>query len=412
MKEKIIKISLFVVIFLLSSVISFSNIEATSGACSWHGGVNCAAGADWDGSVICNDGWRDSSVSFYSTDECYQEALCTSSELEFLLTKYGVIEKINEFTEQNTKIISLQNKITQLEIDRQKEIDNAYNRLAPMSSIEAEVREINRIYDSQKATLIIQLQAEINLASILEGEIDFAKSQVDIECKVLGYDRQQQEIIDRIKEQEKFLEELQASSCPANSYYSDGKCFCNEGYIASGNICITYTQSCQNQYGVNSYGDKNHCYCNTGYEWNSTKTACIQSVICPLNSTKINNICICNKGYQWNSSQTACIKIETSEKKEEPENITQEEKQTEQDQQKEQEFSQQNENEENEDSGNVLGFETQINNEVQEEINEEVEEQEQEVSISTVLASISSILETIFNTIKNFLYSIFHLFSQ
>lgn len=40
---------------------------ASSGACSGHGGVNCAAGPDSDGSVICNDGWRDSSVQYH----CY-----------------------------------------------------------------------------------------------------------------------------------------------------------------------------------------------------------------------------------------------------------------------------------------------------------------------------------------------------
>lgn len=34
------------------------------GACSHHGGVNCGAGPDSDGSVICNDGWRDSSVGY------------------------------------------------------------------------------------------------------------------------------------------------------------------------------------------------------------------------------------------------------------------------------------------------------------------------------------------------------------
>lgn len=239
-------------------------------------------------------------------------------------------------------------------------------------------------------------------------------------------------------------------SCPPNSTLIETNCICNEGYVASDNSCITYTQSCQNKYGINSYGDKDYCYCNVGYEWNSTKTTCIQSVICPLNSTKINNICICNEdyimrnnicitytedcirefgqnvwgtkgnnnsncycneGYQWNSSQTACIKVETLEKKEEPENIIQKEQQKEQNQQKEQENLQQNENEQNKESESVLSFETQINNEVQEETKEEIEEQKQESSISILLADISSILETIFNAIKNFLYSIFHLFS-
>lgn len=39
---------------------------AGNGACSWHGGVNCSSGSDLDGSVVCADGWRDSSVSFSS----------------------------------------------------------------------------------------------------------------------------------------------------------------------------------------------------------------------------------------------------------------------------------------------------------------------------------------------------------
>jgi hypothetical protein len=65
-------------------------------------------------------------------------------------------------------------------------------------------------------------------------------------------------------------------SCTKNSTLVGNQCFCNQGYIAIGNICITYTQNCQNKYGSNSYGDNNYCYCNNGYEWNSAKTNCIK----------------------------------------------------------------------------------------------------------------------------------------
>ena len=34
------------------------------GACSSHDGVNCSTGPDSDGSVICNDGWRNSTVKY------------------------------------------------------------------------------------------------------------------------------------------------------------------------------------------------------------------------------------------------------------------------------------------------------------------------------------------------------------
>lgn len=58
--------------FFLSLPITVSATTG-SGACSWHGGVNCNAGADWDGSVLCNDpGWKDSTVSY--EDVCATES--------------------------------------------------------------------------------------------------------------------------------------------------------------------------------------------------------------------------------------------------------------------------------------------------------------------------------------------------
>jgi hypothetical protein len=46
------------------------NTFATSGACSYHGGVNCSYGSTYYGNVMCNDGWINSSVSFYDAEEC------------------------------------------------------------------------------------------------------------------------------------------------------------------------------------------------------------------------------------------------------------------------------------------------------------------------------------------------------
>lgn len=63
-------------IFFTFSVIAATphSAFATSGACSGHGGVNCAAGSGTYGQVICNDGWQGSSVSYASMEEC-QSAL-------------------------------------------------------------------------------------------------------------------------------------------------------------------------------------------------------------------------------------------------------------------------------------------------------------------------------------------------
>jgi len=60
-------------IFIIGTALSLligEPVFATSGACSYHGGVDCSAGADYDGSVICNDGNRDSSVLYTNMESC------------------------------------------------------------------------------------------------------------------------------------------------------------------------------------------------------------------------------------------------------------------------------------------------------------------------------------------------------
>lgn len=70
MKKTISLLALWIV-FLGNSY----SVFATQGACSSHGGVNCSAGADIDGSVICNDGWDDSSVQYEDMEMCKEEVL-------------------------------------------------------------------------------------------------------------------------------------------------------------------------------------------------------------------------------------------------------------------------------------------------------------------------------------------------
>ena len=81
---------------ILISVFFYLPIQvfAVSGTCSWHGGVDCDAMADWDGSAICNDGWRDSSETFYSIQKCKTpHHLCTQEESNQIDQKYSLKEK-------------------------------------------------------------------------------------------------------------------------------------------------------------------------------------------------------------------------------------------------------------------------------------------------------------------------------
>jgi|GEM_PF-4138327 len=60
-------------ILILFCFVSFSTAvefaSASSGACSYHSGVNCSIGSTTDGNAVCNDG-TESSVSYVSMKEC------------------------------------------------------------------------------------------------------------------------------------------------------------------------------------------------------------------------------------------------------------------------------------------------------------------------------------------------------
>lgn len=58
------------ILIIFAFVFFFKMALAVEGTCSWHGGVDCSAGSDWDGSAICNDGWKDSSENYYSNTKC------------------------------------------------------------------------------------------------------------------------------------------------------------------------------------------------------------------------------------------------------------------------------------------------------------------------------------------------------
>ena len=89
------------------------------------------------------------------------------------------------------------------------------------------------------------------------------------------------------------------NSCPANSLLVGSSCVCNSGYAKVGSSCITYTQKCQNMYGINSYGDMQYCYCSTGYKFNTVGDTCIKKTTCPPYSSEVVDGCKCYDGYAF-----------------------------------------------------------------------------------------------------------------
>lgn len=76
-------------LLILLPTVSF----ATSGACSDHQGVMCSAGASSSGSVICNDGWVNSSVKYSDALECKDICLVTQDVYDNALKKSDKLTK-------------------------------------------------------------------------------------------------------------------------------------------------------------------------------------------------------------------------------------------------------------------------------------------------------------------------------
>lgn len=125
---------------------------AVEGTCSWHGGVNCSVGADWDGSAVCNDGWRDSSESYYSTVECKNThgTPCTSQEYETLKQKYNIdaqdrtikdlssqlysLDAMN--TKNSSQIITLSSQVQSLQSKLSSDMDSAWAECQALGAVE------------------------------------------------------------------------------------------------------------------------------------------------------------------------------------------------------------------------------------------------------------------------------------
>lgn len=218
----------------LATILSFLlplSAFATSGACSYHGGVNCSYGSDYDGSVICNDGWRNSSVSFYSMNEC-----------DAYVSKCYYPSGVGCTNEQDYA-------------NKQKECDG--------------IKILNSRYG------IIDQTAEnecINRLNQCRNDIDSYAVAVDSYNKCI-----QSESFPLIPTT-KVTSVYDPIGCPVNSTYKDGTCDCGlMVYSKRNNTCGTLYEYCAIEYGEHSKfqsfsGEQPHlivkCSCKDGYSLN------------------------------------------------------------------------------------------------------------------------------------------------
>jgi len=248
---------------------------ATSGACSSHAGVNCNAGADWDGSVICNDGWKNSSVKYSDMVECAEQPkyYCTPEQYNELQDKYSIASLVKQAQDINIDIANV-------DAEYEQAIINNRARVASAESINSRELLILRQWEIEKNALISSQNSILN-------QLNQGEKSVNYECSLLGE-------AEHYNQLSNFLTQLQSLNttnliCQENSYLVGDKCFCSDGYVVLNNKCVTYVAACQSKYGINSYGDKSFCYCTDGFGWNSERTACIKKTAINNKASKTNN---------------------------------------------------------------------------------------------------------------------------
>lgn len=77
---------LYISILVLSILTNPTISLATSGACSSHGGVSCSL-SNSSKSIICNDGWTDSSTSYNNLSECKNVQCDSNSVAAYAINK-------------------------------------------------------------------------------------------------------------------------------------------------------------------------------------------------------------------------------------------------------------------------------------------------------------------------------------
>lgn len=254
MKEKIKK---YLIIFFILLVPSFTN--ATSGACSYHGGVNCSVGPNKNGNVTCLDGF-DSSVPYYQSTECLINKCKTEDDL-------ARIRSIN----LNSGLIDSpvgQTKINQCEEEIQEyQNSQAYTYQQTnykLSSSNAGLNNVCYKYHGYNS-LYVESRDRCECAKGYAPNtlVPFTCQTLDSFCKEnKNYGIFSHSITDTYIDGE-FIEKT---------------CSCDKGFWLINGKCESPLLYCVQKYGNNTHpvydGAPLNCQCNDGYSFASSSNEC------------------------------------------------------------------------------------------------------------------------------------------
>lgn len=297
-------ISLILVMFIF-----FHNAFATEGTCAWHGGVECSLMADWDGSAICKDGWRDSSEMYFQMKECkIGRHYCTEDEAKQIDLIYNITKLGELITDISNQIIDVNTTALQqnLATYNEKGVAKIY--------IERKQAQIEK----EREIKVLGLQSEYNMA---QKNYWNARNQTDKECYVLGDKHYYEEQIDFLNQ---LSQQRQSSTQNNNSTVQNNAATTPVSPVPSPNTSQVTTQQSTSPVHINGYSlvktssnsDIYALYANTkrkirsidtfnSYDWANQKVTTVsQASLDSISDTKLiktpdnPNVYILEKGFK------------------------------------------------------------------------------------------------------------------
>jgi hypothetical protein len=296
----------FGVLFLIIGLLPFQITYATSGACSWHGGVNCSAGASADGNSMCNDGFE-SSVSYYSMVECSGSNSCGGLTVSQRLAyptyspSYKKIEReliSSELTTTQQQLQNYQNDINnqyQMAVAQNQALNNTYN--SQLQSEQQQALDVAKATNAQLNPYGGQNSDASNYSNSITNSYNSLYNQYNSNASIAQqqlatyqnsalnstYVRNAKSCIDQLSSDLEYMNSAPNDYCSSinselvASSTNPDSCECpnNESWSSKSNSCISRTQYCQEKYDPISYDVNNTCTCPSGYQWNGTFTKCI-----------------------------------------------------------------------------------------------------------------------------------------
>ncbi len=234
--------------YLLDPIPSYSTYPYSlysSGACSYHGGVDCSAGPHFDGSAICNDGWVDSSVFYSNIEKCKYSEVGEKAIWEVYIDTLDAY--ISEFS-TGINLINADDKVT---------YEEAIDMLALIQSRIDQARSDRDLFEDW--------QESIYTYNVLTAEIIYDSYSIflDLVIPTQSFYRDYMSLLD--------------SFCDGSFQRYDvmaGYCSCTNGtyYDDAGEDCIALDNLCKAKFGRNTRGDRDWgtCACKDGFALDSS----------------------------------------------------------------------------------------------------------------------------------------------